>query len=51
MGKNSCPICGKSLDDSNIDFLDNGSPAHPQCVALEEKYEKEKDKGDMKDGK
>ena len=28
MSQNMCPICGKQLDDSNADILDNGAPAH-----------------------
>ena len=44
MSKNTCPICGKPLDDSEVEFLDNGSPAHPHCVAKERKSEEEKEK-------
>ena len=35
-----CPICGKMIDPTKCDYLDNGSPACPECVQKEEKYEK-----------
>ena len=35
MGKMTCPVCGKLYDEQDIEFLDNGNPACPQCVALE----------------
>lgn len=43
MSKNTCPICGQILDDSEAEFLDNGSPAHPKCVQSEINHEEEKD--------
>ena len=42
MSKNTCPICGQPLDDLEAELLDNGSPAHPRCVAEERKLEEEK---------
>ena len=44
MSKNTCPICGKPLDDTFAKFLDNGSPAHSECVVSEETYREEKAK-------
>ena len=45
MSKNTCPICGKPLDDGEAGFLDNGSPAHLKCIEeenLEENKNQEK---------
>ena len=39
-----CPICGKIIDDQNLDYLDNGSPACHTCVENERKVEEEKEK-------
>ena len=50
MSKNTCPICGKALDDSSAILLDNGSPAHPKCVELDEEHKKEKEKETEKNG-
>lgn len=36
-----CPICGKKITDDEYASLDNGSPAHYECV---EKYEAQKEK-------
>ena len=34
-----CPICGKMIKPSGCSYLDNGSPACPECVEKEnEKY-------------
>ena len=45
MSQNTCPICGKPLDDANAKILDNGSPAHPQCAEDEQKHHEEKERG------
>lgn len=43
MSKNTCPICGKPVDDFAAEFLDNGSPAHPECVKLEARHSESKE--------
>ena len=35
MSKNECPICGRTFDDEVGTYLDNGSPACPECVEKE----------------
>lgn len=31
-----CPICGEPIPDDEMDYLDNGSPAHHACVIKED---------------
>ncbi|MGN0539017.1 MAG: hypothetical protein ACI4KI_04085 [Candidatus Fimenecus sp.] len=30
-----CPICGKKIETSEYECLDNGNPACPECVQKE----------------
>lgn len=43
MGKVECPICGEKFDDEYVEFLDNGNPACPNCVAHERELDKTDD--------
>ena len=44
MAKMECPRCGKKFDEEYVEYLDNGNPACPHCVAKERKSEEEKEK-------
>lgn len=44
MEKKRCGYCGRYYDVQDEMTLENGSPACPQCVADEEKREKEREK-------
>ncbi len=35
MAETECPVCGGKFNESDVEFLDNGNPACPQCVAEE----------------
>lgn len=37
-----CPICGRMLDPDVMEYLDNGSPACPECVIAERSIEENK---------
>lgn len=50
MSKNTCPICGDSLDDFVAELLDNGSPAHPECVERETQRSETKENEENKNG-
>ena len=36
-----CAVCGKLIDADNADYLDNGSPACPECVRYAEENKKD----------
>lgn len=36
-----CPICGKMIDTTECEYLDNGSPACPDCAQQEREYEEQ----------
>lgn len=40
--KIQCPICGNMIDPNEADYLDNASPACPECVQKEQEYEENK---------
>ena len=44
MAKMECPRCGEKFDEEYIEYLDNGNPACPHCVAEERKRIEEKEK-------
>ena len=44
MAKMECPRCGEKFDEEYVEYLDNGNPACPHCVAKERKSEEEKEK-------
>ena len=41
--KIQCPICGKMIEPTEAESLNNGSPACPECVQKESEYEEHKD--------
>ena len=43
MEKMTCPICGRKFDYDIVEYLDNGNPACPQCVAEERRADHEKE--------
>ena len=42
MAKMECPRCGQKFDEEYVEYLDNGNPACPACVAQERKLEENK---------
>ena len=44
MAKMECPHCGEKFNEEYAEYLDNGNPACPHCVANERKSEEEKEK-------
>ena len=36
MGEMTCPICGRSFDDSKYVIGENGNPICPECASNEE---------------
>ena len=38
-----CAVCGNMLSADEYELLDNGSPACPECVAEEQRYEDAKE--------
>lgn len=51
MEKRKCGYCGRYYDVQDEMTLENGSPACPQCVADEEKREKEREEGKKNDAR
>ena len=40
--KMECPVCGEKFDEECVEFLDNGNPACPDCVAEERREDEQK---------